>query len=131
MEGKTWTVVQFLDDSTVEAIPSSWIQGNNCHWPSFAKDKLFQAIRKSEPLNTCWPTHSIKIFRNATFGEFILFAKGVCVPQPKSGSPSFSLYQIHTNDRHYIQNIECFLIVCIYYIECSYFLLFSTRYTMI
>lgn len=79
MDGKTWTVVQFLDDLTVEAIPSSWIQGNNCHWPSFSKEKLNSAIRKSEQLNTCWPIHPIKIFRNATFGKFLLFAKGVSV----------------------------------------------------
>uniref|UniRef100_A0A1Y1LZX5 DUF4806 domain-containing protein n=2 Tax=Photinus pyralis TaxID=7054 RepID=A0A1Y1LZX5_PHOPY len=71
MNSKTWTVVQFLDDLTVEAIPSTWIQGNECHWPSFSMEKLHNAIRKSEPLNTCWPTHKIKIFRNATYGDYL------------------------------------------------------------
>uniref|UniRef100_A0A6P7GYH2 Uncharacterized protein LOC114343840 n=1 Tax=Diabrotica virgifera virgifera TaxID=50390 RepID=A0A6P7GYH2_DIAVI len=70
MVDNTWTVVQFLDDTTVEAVPSSWIQGNNCHWPSFAPEKLINAIKKSEPLNTCWPSHQIKIFRNATFDDY-------------------------------------------------------------
>nr|CAH7730480.1 unnamed protein product [Callosobruchus chinensis] len=65
----TWTVVQFTEDSTVEAVPSSWIQGDLCHWPSLPPSKLNVSIRKSEPLNTMWPVHQVKIFRNATFGN--------------------------------------------------------------
>ncbi|KAF5289794.1 hypothetical protein FQA39_LY03711 [Lamprigera yunnana] len=71
MDTKTWTVVQFIDDLTVEAIPSTWIQGNDCHWPPFSREKLYNAIRKSEPLNTCWPMHKIKIFRSATYGDYL------------------------------------------------------------
>lgn len=70
MGDTTWTVVQFLDDATVEAVPSSWVQGNHCHWPSFPTEKLINAIKKAETLNTCWPSHKIKIFRNATYGKF-------------------------------------------------------------
>lgn len=66
----TWTVVQFIDDGTVEAVPSVWIQGDLCHWPTYSPPKLHAAIRKAEPLNTCWPSHTVKIFRNATFGKF-------------------------------------------------------------
>lgn len=69
-EVPTWTVVQFLNDGTVEAVPSNWIQGEICHWPSFAHQKLITAIKKCEPLNTCWPSHNVKIFRNATFGKY-------------------------------------------------------------
>ncbi|XP_023311148.1 uncharacterized protein LOC108917953 [Anoplophora glabripennis] len=70
METKTWTVVLFIDDKSVEAVPSNWIQGEICHWPSFATDKLLQAIRKCEALNTCWPSHNVRIFRNATFDDY-------------------------------------------------------------
>lgn len=66
----SWTVVQFVDDSSVEAVPSTCIQGNYCHWRSFPPYKLINALRKAEPLNTCWPSHQIKIFRNATFGKY-------------------------------------------------------------
>lgn len=66
---KTWTVVQF-EDNSVEAVPTNWIQGDNCHWPSMAHQKLISSIRKSEPLNTCWPTHKVKVFRNATYGKY-------------------------------------------------------------
>lgn len=69
-EEKTWTVVQF-EDETVEAVPTIWIQGDFCHWPSMAPPKLMMAIRKCEPLNTCWPTHKIKVFRNATFDHYM------------------------------------------------------------
>lgn len=65
----TWTVVQFVEDGTVEAIPSNWIQGDMCHWPPYFHQKLVMAIRKCEALNTCWPTHKIKSFRNSTFGN--------------------------------------------------------------
>lgn len=47
--GDTWTVVQFVDDSSVEVVPSTWIHGNYCHWSSFPPDKLISAIWKSEP----------------------------------------------------------------------------------
>ena len=69
----TWTVVQFVDDGTVEAVPSTWIQGDMCHWPSFPAAKMITSIRKCESLNTCWPTHKVKMFRNGTFGEWFVF----------------------------------------------------------
>ncbi|XP_050517960.1 uncharacterized protein LOC126892471 [Diabrotica virgifera virgifera] len=71
MEEMSWTVVQFLEDGTVEAVPTGWIQGDKCHWPSLPTLKMQNAIRKGETLNTCWPSHSIKIFKNATFDDYI------------------------------------------------------------
>lgn len=68
---QTWTVVQFEEDSTVEAIPSIWIQGQFCYWPTYSREKLMCAIRKHEPLNTCWPKYKIKNFRNSTFSKFL------------------------------------------------------------
>ncbi|KAG5871350.1 hypothetical protein JTB14_019747 [Gonioctena quinquepunctata] len=70
-EDCTWSVVQFTNDHTVEAVPTAWIQGDRCHWPSFPPDKMINAIRKFEPLIKCWDSHPIKIFRNATFNEYI------------------------------------------------------------
>lgn len=60
---KTWTVVLFTADRSVEAVPSNWLQGDNCHWPSLIGDKLTSAIRNCEPLNTYWPSHHIKSFQ--------------------------------------------------------------------
>ncbi|KAK4884427.1 hypothetical protein RN001_000698 [Aquatica leii] len=85
MDTKTWTVVQFLDDETVEAVPSPWIQGTNeCHWPTLPPEKLRQAIKKWEPLNTCWATHKIRIFRNATFDDYLLATQKAKLAQQTS-----------------------------------------------
>lgn len=67
--GKSWTVVQFSEDGTVEAVPSLWIEDDLCYWPSYTQPKMMSAIRRCEPLDKCWPTHRVKIFRNATFGR--------------------------------------------------------------
>ncbi|KAK4880951.1 hypothetical protein RN001_004270 [Aquatica leii] len=85
MDTKTWTVVQFLDDETVEAVPSPWIQGTNeCHWPTLPPEKLRQAIKKWEPLNTCWATDKIRIFRNATFDDYLLATQKAKLAQQTS-----------------------------------------------
>ncbi|KAF5300737.1 hypothetical protein FQR65_LT19314 [Abscondita terminalis] len=69
-EKQSWTIVLFIEDKSVEAVPSHWIQGDICHWPPYTSDKLMHAIKKCELLNTCWPTHPVKIFRNASFDDY-------------------------------------------------------------
>ncbi|XP_029171707.1 uncharacterized protein LOC114941033 [Nylanderia fulva] len=72
---QTWTVIQFEQDCSVEAVPSTWIQGQFCYWPTYSRDKITSAIRKHESLNTCWPSYKIRNFRNSTFEENL-------IPQP-------------------------------------------------
>lgn len=67
---KTWTVIQFEEDCSVEAVPSTWIQGQFCHWPTYSREKIMTAIRKHESLNTCWPSYKIRSFRNSTFDDY-------------------------------------------------------------
>lgn len=64
----TWTVVQFKKDDTVEAVPTSWIEGDQCLWPPFTQDKTKAALKNCQ-INTHWPSHEISIFKNATFGK--------------------------------------------------------------
>ncbi|KAB0804265.1 hypothetical protein PPYR_01235 [Photinus pyralis] len=66
MEDKSWT----FDDATVEAIPSHWIIGDLCHWPPYPTSKLSDSIKNGDPLNTCWPTLHVKIFRDGTFHDY-------------------------------------------------------------
>lgn len=74
MASTSWTVVKFRHENTVEAVPTSWLLGNNkCYWPPFTQEKVLQAIRKHENYNTCWPLHEIEIFRNGTYGNLISF----------------------------------------------------------
>ncbi|KAG5861271.1 hypothetical protein JTB14_003559 [Gonioctena quinquepunctata] len=71
MSMKSWTVVKFDDENTVEAVPSSWILGNSCYWPPYARDKLVAAIKNFEAPNTHWPLHKMEIFRNGTFDSYL------------------------------------------------------------
>lgn len=70
---KTWTVIKFSEENSVEAVPTTWLVGSeNCYWPPFPQDKVLQAIRRHDPPNTCWPLHQAEVFRCGTYGEFIL-----------------------------------------------------------
>lgn len=71
---QTWTIVKFIEEDSVEAVPTTWIFGNRCYWPPFTKQKMLAAIKNHETLSTCWPSHEISIFKNGTFGE-IFFIK--------------------------------------------------------
>jgi len=70
---KTWTIVIFTDENTVEVVPSTWIVDNKCYLPSLTFEKLNAAIKNHEEVNTCWPSYPIRIIRNGTFGEYITY----------------------------------------------------------
>lgn len=70
----SWTVVKFIDENSVEAVPSSWIFNDLCYWPPFNRDKVITAIRKNENPNTHWPSYKVSIFRNGTFGIYKYFS---------------------------------------------------------
>lgn len=67
---KSWTVVKFIDEDSVEAVPTTWIQGNSCFWPPLTQQKVVTAIKNHEVANTCWPSYEITFFKNGTFGKF-------------------------------------------------------------
>lgn len=37
-----WTIVHFVDDDSVEVVPSYWVNGENCSWPknNYSASKL-------------------------------------------------------------------------------------------
>lgn len=59
---------KFIDENSVEAVPSSWIRSKHCFWPSFQRDKVIQAIRKNKEPDMDWPLYEVIIFRNSTYG---------------------------------------------------------------
>ncbi|KYQ51476.1 hypothetical protein ALC60_09421 [Trachymyrmex zeteki] len=67
---KTWTVVQFIDEETVEAVPTTWIINNKCYWPPFQMEKIVAAIKKHAEPNTCWPSYDITTFRNSSYDNY-------------------------------------------------------------
>lgn len=72
METAKWTVVQFLEDGTVEAVPTNWIDGNVCYWPPLHGARLMTAIKKLESRSNSWSHHLIRTFPNSTFGKLQL-----------------------------------------------------------
>lgn len=65
----TWTIVKFLNDNSVEAVPTKWLAENQCLWPHYARDRLQKAIRNCEPPLPTWVSHDVSAFRNATYGN--------------------------------------------------------------
>ncbi|CAH0563082.1 unnamed protein product [Brassicogethes aeneus] len=69
---KTWTVVFFLDEDSVEAVPTSWISGELCYYPVATKKKNTSSISKNDPVNFDWPSHKIRTFLNGTYESYSL-----------------------------------------------------------
>lgn len=70
----SWTVVKFIEENSVEAVPTSWIKDNkHCLWPSLQYNKVIQAIRNNQEPDVDWPLYEITIFRNSTYGTLKLY----------------------------------------------------------
>ncbi|CAL1678386.1 unnamed protein product [Lasius platythorax] len=67
---KLWTIVRFIDEDTVEAVPSTWIINKKCYWPPFQTEKIVAAIKKHAEPNTCWPSYDIITFRNSSYDNY-------------------------------------------------------------
>lgn len=73
MSVRTWTVVHFDNDNTVEAVPSTWISGEEkkgfmCYWPP--DDILNLALKKCFPPQKNWPALKCSTFKNGTSGMY-------------------------------------------------------------
>lgn len=71
----SWTVVEFLETQTVEAVPTGWLHNNQCYWPPMARSKLMNEIKNNVSPNTCWPLYNIRIFKDGTFEEYFTARK--------------------------------------------------------
>lgn len=69
---KTWTIVIFTDENTVEVVPTNWIQNNKCYWPSPTSDKMISAIKNHDAPNDSWPSYSIRLVRKMELSVNIL-----------------------------------------------------------
>ncbi|GAB1864035.1 hypothetical protein CAJAP_05114 [Camponotus japonicus] len=67
---KTWTIVIFTDENTVEVVPTNWIQNNKCYWPSLTSDKMISTIKNHDAPNDSWPSYPIRLVRNGTFANY-------------------------------------------------------------
>ncbi|KAF5276947.1 hypothetical protein FQR65_LT16127 [Abscondita terminalis] len=71
---KTWTVVQFLetDTNSVEAVPSSWIVGDDCLWPSVTGQQLQKAIKNQQSPQDNWMSYKISNFKRSTSANYAI-----------------------------------------------------------
>ncbi|XP_029170533.1 uncharacterized protein LOC114940175 isoform X2 [Nylanderia fulva] len=67
---RSWTIVRFIDEDTVEAVPSTWIINKKCYWPPFHMEKIVAAIKKHAEPNTCWPSYNVMTFRNSSYDNY-------------------------------------------------------------
>lgn len=60
-----WLVVHFLEENTVEVVPSKWYlkRNNECFWPDtkISKQKMLDIIKKCEDPLPNWIAYSVKI----------------------------------------------------------------------
>lgn len=65
----SWTVVEFIDTNTVEAVPTKWISGDKCYWPPLSRFKTVAEIKSNVSPNLDWPLYNMRVFKDATFGN--------------------------------------------------------------
>ncbi|KAF5302229.1 hypothetical protein FQA39_LY10268 [Lamprigera yunnana] len=67
----SWTVIKFIEDNTVQVVPTRWILNNDkCFWPPYPQDRLIQSIKRCEHQMDNWPVYEIKIFHNSTYYDY-------------------------------------------------------------
>lgn len=61
----TYSVVEFLEDNTVEAIPTSWINKDLCAWPITKNFSLIRKLieRKSIPNDVEFNYYKMKVLK--------------------------------------------------------------------
>ncbi|KAK4883367.1 hypothetical protein RN001_006686 [Aquatica leii] len=63
----TWSVVKFIEENSVEAVPTKWIIKGMCYWPPYPKKDLLHAIEYAEDVNFSWEQHKVFSFRNNVY----------------------------------------------------------------
>jgi len=43
-----WTIVHFIDEDMVEAVPKVWLHDKLCYWPPYTSKRLNHAITMCE-----------------------------------------------------------------------------------
>lgn len=66
-----WTIVHFIEENMVEAVPIVWLQNNVCYWPPYSGKRLNLAISTCEkPVFSIWPLFKIRqLGSGRTYGK--------------------------------------------------------------
>lgn len=66
-----WTVVHFIDENMVEAIPIAWLIDDVCYWPPYTGKRLNHAITMcEEPVFDTWHLFKVRQLEGGrTYGK--------------------------------------------------------------
>ena len=56
----SFSVVEFLDDESVDVVPSNWLVDDFCWWPPFRPSRLMNAKKREDPDKTTWMTNKAR-----------------------------------------------------------------------
>lgn len=72
-------VIKFIEENTVETVPTNWILGDQCYWPPYADKKiLLKALKGREAsVSDVWQLFNVSYFRNNVFSMqlFVFISK--------------------------------------------------------
>jgi len=56
----SFEVVIFLDDHSVDAVPSNWISNDVCYWPPYRASRMETAKKKREEPTDAWTKNNAR-----------------------------------------------------------------------
>ena len=69
-----YVILHFLEDNTVEPVPTTWLNGNNssCYCPPKKGSKLREAIKQAMDVNEeTWEKFPVKVLNFGKYGLFL------------------------------------------------------------
>lgn len=64
-----WDVVNFLNDNTVEAVPSIWFKKNKCAWPKDSKQTKKLIEKRQVPNENEFVYYPARKFKNKSYSN--------------------------------------------------------------
>ena len=84
----SWSIVKFLNDGCVEAVPSQWLDGEFSYWPPVAAKLITGLIKKCEPAAQSWPKYKITMMTRVTFDTYLKAREKAKLAEDTSGMQS-------------------------------------------
>ncbi|KAM7295694.1 uncharacterized protein ISCGN_020967 [Ixodes scapularis] len=82
-----FAVVRFLSDNSVDVVPSNWLNGNECLWPSkFRASRAIKAVKLRESPDLTYTRHSIVILSKEEAVRLIKGLSGATLEEIEAGA---------------------------------------------
>ena len=60
----SFAIVEFVDNESVEVVPSNWLMDDICFWPAFQAKHLTNAIMRREEPDETWSKNKTRVIRS-------------------------------------------------------------------